>query len=141
MIKELVCESCKNFTNLGIFQFLFGSLKTFGHFDVDITTNHKIYYEENGELLSSLGHGVFYEFSFLWFVHVWFWFQFALTILVFSLSKLISPWTFAREFFQIPFCSSHTIFLYGSCKVCPGFGFHYKIMNHQVFYPKSTWKT
>jgi hypothetical protein len=25
--------------------------------------------------------------------------------------------------------------------VCLGFGFHYKIMNHQVFYPKSTWKT
>jgi hypothetical protein len=60
LIKELECESCKNFTNLGNFKFLFGSLKTFGHFDVDIATNHKIYYEESGELLSSLGHGVFY---------------------------------------------------------------------------------
>lgn len=46
------------------------SLRTFWHFDITLDINHRVYYnEDNDEFLPSLGHDVFCELSYSWFIY------------------------------------------------------------------------
>lgn len=89
------------------------SSRSFCHIDAPPPNNHKVYYrEQSDDLLPSLGHGVFCELCYLWFIHASFWLQFILMAFFFSLCKLISLWTCHCEFILIPSQSSHAIFLF-----------------------------